>query len=203
MGKSLRIIPNNLFNLILISHTWIINLFPPTLRLSLSLSFWEGLRSNASLTLLSITLPPFLSLTHSLHLLHEHEPAAFSASPSVFELFWHMRSLSASLPLSFFSVFSPIPLHTSLFPPLQDRKKEHQRRRLTTITGRGSGQWPVWEGSAVRQLWFNTFRRWRRKPHQRRREKKRAKEPLNLLDSWEKTSTTWGREIKTFLGKKL
>lgn len=150
MGKSLRIIPNNLFNLILISHTWIINLSPsPSLLLSLSLS----LRSNASLTLLPIN-PPSFTHTHSLHLLREHEPAAFSASPSVFELFWHMCSLSASLTL-FLSSIVPY-LYSAPLLPTQDRREssgwEHQRRRLDAITGRGSGQWPVWEGIVVRLL---------------------------------------------------
>lgn len=58
-----------------------LSLPPPSLSLFLSLS----LRSNASLTLLPIN-PPSFTLTHSLHLLREHEPAAVSASLSVSEL---------------------------------------------------------------------------------------------------------------------
>lgn len=54
--------------------------------LALSLCLSLSLRSNASLTLLPIN-PPSFTLTHSLHLLREHEPAAVSASLSVFELF--------------------------------------------------------------------------------------------------------------------
>lgn len=154
MGKSLRIIPNNLFNLILISNTWIINLSPcpPTsLPLSLSLCLSLSLRSNASLTLLPIN-PPSFTLTHSLHLLREHEPAAVSASLSVFELFWHMCSLSAPPTVLLPSVFPN--LRGGPLLPTQDSRessgRDRQQRRLVIITGRGSGQWPAWRGTVVR-----------------------------------------------------
>lgn len=161
------------------------SLSPLSVSLSLPEKDWEV----TPLTLLSITIPPFFSLTHSLHLLHEHEPAAFSASPSAFELFWHMRSPLCFSASFFFLSFhqSHTSLHTSvsLCFPLQDRKRsgsrEHQRRRLTTITGRGSGQWPVWERTVVGQLWFNTFGRWMRKPHQRRQ---KGKEQERLKTCW-------------------
>lgn len=95
---------------------------------SLSLSISLSLQSNASLTLLPIN-PPSFTHSHSLHLLREHEPAAFSASPSVFELFWHMRFLSASLTL--FPPLRPsIPLQcTSSAHPGQEGER---RQRLGT-----------------------------------------------------------------------
>lgn len=121
---------------------------PPCLSLCLSLS----LRSNASLTLLPIN-PPSFTLTHSLHLLREHEPAAVSASLSVFELFWHMCSLSAPPTVLLPSVFPN--LRGGPLLPTQDSResggRDRQQRRLVITTGRGSGQWPAWGGTVVRR----------------------------------------------------
>lgn len=156
--------------------------------------------------------PPLSLHTHthtpSLHLPLDYELAAFSASPCVFEPFWHMRSPSVSLSLSSCRLYPPS--FTSpgsqclsvLSCSTQDRKgavagstgredRYHKNRKKEV------GSDLCEEGTAVGQLWLNSFRCWMRKPHQRRlvEERKESKRETCWIHPWEKlkTSTTWGR----------
>ena len=218
MGKSLGIIPNNLFNLILISHTWIINLLPPYSP-SLPLSLSPLSEKDWEVTPLS-PYSPSPSLPSSLPLSHTLTPSASWTWAGCFhclsERLWavltYVLHLCSSASFLFSCHQSHTSLHTSLSSPppnLQDRKRsgsgEHQRRRLTTITGRGSGQWPVWGRTAVGQLRFNTF--WpldEEKPHQRRRRGKKSKSELKPVGLLRKNLHNLRREnrvIKTFYNK--
>lgn len=167
------------------------NKFPtPPLFIFFSFFFLRGAEIVSHLTLHH---PPsfLLSLTQPLHLLLERELGCFlclSCASSSLSLQAYALLLSAAC-LYFPRVFPQISFlyisiscSLSLFYPGTGKRsssREHCGRRLTTITGKGSGQWPVWDrgrsrGAVVKQLWTNGLRFLVGKTHIRGERRKRS-----------------------------